>query len=85
MQAPLRRRFWKGRFELLHDILSSFLPCGRVVHAFGQIQPGEGLVKTWTTEAVRIRISKDTFDVSLEFRDGVREGLGVRVEFTALQ
>ena len=70
---------------MLHDILSSFLPCGRVVHAFGQIQPGEGLVKAWTTEAVRIRIFKDTFDVSLEFRDGVREGLGVGVEFTALQ
>jgi hypothetical protein len=55
------------------------------VHALGQKQPGEGLVKAWTTEAVRIRISKDTFDVSLEFRDGVREGLGARVEFTALQ
>jgi hypothetical protein len=85
MQAPLRWRFRKGGFELLHDILGSFLPCGSVVHAFGQIQPGEGLVKIWATEAVRLRIIKDTFDVSRELRDGVREGLGARIELTALQ
>lgn len=59
MQATSWRVSRKDKFKLLHNVGSGFQFRDRVVHAFVQVQSGDGLVKTWTREAVGFWIAKD--------------------------
>ena len=58
MQATGWRVSRKDKLKLLHNG-SGFQFRDRVVHAFVQVQSGDGLVKTWTREAVGFWIAKD--------------------------